>query len=179
MLDPLLQAFETARGDRSPSDAAEVGLELRRAYEEATAAWPGVAVDAQAFARALGAIVRGDDALAELREVHAIDVYLACACIAGDTAAVRVFGQVHLARVREWVHHVDRSDAFADDVRQEAARRLLVASDRAAELSTYSGRGPLGAYVRIFVTRLARKMKRGKAQGRHDEVPEALQAPDL
>src|SRR4051812_24659092 len=106
MLDSLVQAFETARGDRTPSDATVMGLELRRAYEDAAAAWPGVAVDAQAFARALGAIVRGEDALAELREVHAVDVYLACACIAGDTTALRIFGQVHLARVREWVHHV-------------------------------------------------------------------------
>ena len=64
-------------------------------------------------------------------------------------------------------------------MRQEASRRLFVASDRPAELGGYSGRGALGAYVRVFVTRLARKMKRGKAEGRHLELPIALEAPDL
>jgi RNA polymerase sigma-70 factor, ECF subfamily len=175
----LLQAFETARGDRPRSDPAEIGAELLRACEEAKAAWPGVTYSPEELARVLGGLVQSDDALAELRQVHAADVYLACACVAGDTAAVRAFGRVHLARVREWVNQVDRSEAFADDVRQEASRRLLVASDRPPDLAGYSGRGALGAYVRIFVTRLARKMKRGKAQSRHVEIPLALEAPDL
>lgn len=170
------------RKDLSAVDAEALGAVIESAVRVARAAWPELTLDEESFAQRLGEVMDGAsaDLTSELAKVQAPDLYLAHACLAGDEGAHRSIARLHFARVREWVAHVDRSAAFADDVRQEAYRRLLVGDDAPGKLVEYTGRGALGAFIRVFATRLARKMKRRKAEaGGHDEPSEMLQAPDL
>src|SRR5262249_39111524 len=57
-----------------------------RAYETARAAWPGVELDLEVFARWIGE--RGDVA-----KLNARDLYLACACAHGDATALATFDE--------------------------------------------------------------------------------------
>lgn len=179
----LLRSFEEALGASSAVDPALLlGEALERALAAAHAAHPAVAFDDDAFARALGSAVAQDAAAspaASLARLHAADLFLARAAVAGDSAAQSSFEALHLSRIREWVSHVDRNEAFAADMHQEAARRLLIEDEREPKLLGYTGRGALGAFVRVFVTRLARKQKRRMSEKGHVEPSEALQAPDL
>jgi RNA polymerase sigma-70 factor, ECF subfamily len=154
----------------APGDRAALEAALQRAVREARERWPTLALEESAFVAAIAEFSSADaDPLSALASLHAADFYLARACLAGCAVAQRELVRLHLARVREWVAHVDRSEAFADDVRQEASRRLLLA-DGGAKLATYSGRGALGAFIRVFVTRVALKMKKGRPEVRYDEA---------
>ncbi len=176
--DPLL-AFEKALEGRVDARAAE--SVLRDLLDGASAAWPAIRFDLVRFARELAATIEGPDVAAELAKVHGADLFLARACVAGVPEAQRRLDELHLTRIAEWVGHVDRSPAFAADIRQEASRQLLVADGEAPpKLDAYSGRGALGAFVRVFATRLATKAKRRKAEAPYVQ-PDAdvLRAPDL
>lgn len=169
----LLDAYNAGRGSNGDAPGLAEGLAA------ATRHYPDVHVDLPAFARRLGELV---SAGGDLSKVNVADLYLAFACVQGDHAAIRTFSHVHLPRIREWVAHVDGSPAFADDVRQEVSRRLLVGHEGPPQLGGYSGRGALGAFVRVFATRLALKMRRRKADrpDRHREEPDGgLPSPDL
>jgi RNA polymerase sigma-70 factor (ECF subfamily) len=79
----------------------ELEERLARALDRARAAWPGVAVDDATFVRYLAERVPPD----RLDAVFAEDLYLACACAAGDAAAMdafdrRHFGPLYVAAVR-------------------------------------------------------------------------------
>lgn len=179
--DRVLRAFEDVLGRPCAGDAALVDA-LDRASATARAAHPSVTFADDAFARALASVVAQDTGVApaaSLARIHAGDLFLARAALAGDVAAQRSLESLHLSRVREWVAHVDRSEAFAADMQQEASRRLLVQDEHEPKLLGYTGRGALGAFIRVFVTRLARKYKRKASEKDHSEPSEALQAPDL
>lgn len=181
----LVGAFAAGLRGRDLTGATleSLGAVVENAVHLARTEWPDLPIDEESFAQRLGEVVEPgtEDLAGELAKVQAADLYLAHACLAGDETAHRAIARLHFARVREWVSHVDRSPAFADDVRQEAYRRLLVGEEGPGKLVDYTGRGALGAFIRVFATRLARKMKRRKAEaGGHDEpAPEMLQAPDL
>lgn len=180
----LLEAFVRGLRGRElagvPTDS--LGVVVENAVRVAREAWPDVELPGEAFAERLGEVISREsgDLVGEVARVQAADLFLAHACLAGVDAANRAIARLHFARVNEWVSHVDRSHAFADDVRQEAYRRLLLGDEGPGKLVDYTGRGALGAFIRVFVTRLARKMKRRKSESAaHDEPFERLEAPDL
>jgi RNA polymerase sigma-70 factor (ECF subfamily) len=145
-----------------------MGTAADAAYDRGRAAWPGVTVDTGRFAAHVARL--SDDG--ELHE----DLYLACACAAGDAAALQVFERQILGEVGRFVRRIDPSPELAEEVRQALRERLLVA--RPGELpriADYSGRGPLGAWVRVAAVRLAidLRRKRGEAPLPVDEAAPA------
>jgi RNA polymerase sigma-70 factor (ECF subfamily) len=117
-------------------------------WERGRAAWPGVEVSEAQLAQHLARL--------ELpAEPHA-DVYLACACAAGDAKAIAAFEREVLSQVGLFVARVDASPQLADEVRQALRHRLLVARDDGPpRIADYSGRGALGAWVRVAAVRVA------------------------
>src|SRR6516162_686902 len=91
--------------------------ELDQILAAARAAWPGVVVPDEVF-------------LAHLRRhapvEHGTDLYLACACARGDTAAIALLDRRLLPRIDKAVARIDPSPTLIDDVRQEVRCRLLV-----------------------------------------------------
>lgn len=118
---------------------------------EARAAWPGVVVDDGSYRAAVEArLALGIPAT----QLVASDVYLALACARGDAAAIRRFEAEHVARVGAWLGSHERDPAVIDEVRQRVRTRALVARDGAPpRIADYSGRGPLGAWVRVMTLR--------------------------
>jgi RNA polymerase sigma-70 factor (ECF subfamily) len=143
----------------------------------ARGAWPDFAVDEARFAAYLARRL-GEDPDAAYVE----DLYLACACVDGDARALALFDERHLASVARHLARLDRSPAFADEVRQLLRERLFVGHDgEPPRLASYSGRGPLGTWVKVAAVRVAlnlRRSDRDVAIGSGDE-PMIAGTPEL
>jgi RNA polymerase sigma-70 factor (ECF subfamily) len=70
---------------------------LDTALELARAAWPALEVPPEEFARYLEA--RLDPEADVLARLHVADLYLACACVRGQPAAIAAFVERHLGDV--------------------------------------------------------------------------------
>lgn len=127
---------------------------MAKGFEErGRAAWPAIAVSE--------AQLRAHLARLELPDEPHADLYLACACAAGDPAAIAAFERAVLSEVGHFIARIDGSPQFADEVRQALRERLLVAREGAPpRIADYSGRGPLGAWVRVAAVRTAIDLRR-------------------
>ncbi|HEY8077090.1 MAG TPA: sigma-70 family RNA polymerase sigma factor [Labilithrix sp.] len=149
---------------------------IEKIAREAAEAWPRVKLAHDVFVAHLRERL-GDDPAKALERLQAADLFLACACMHGDRQAWRELDRLHLARVGEWVGRIDRAPAFADEVRQRLAEKLLRDDSGKPKLALYTGRGPLGAWLRVAAVREAQNTRRGTKQGVDaDELP--LASPD-
>jgi RNA polymerase sigma-70 factor, ECF subfamily len=140
----------------------------------ARAQWPGFSWSAERFLRHLARHLPEQHPGEMLRQLHAADLYLACACAEGERAALHAFEQHILQRVPSRLGALP--PATVDEVLQVLRARLLLGrGDTPARIADYSGRGPLLAWVRIIATRVAAELV--SQQGRQelfDEPPEVL-----
>ena len=123
--------------------------------------WRDFAIEPQDFARHVERTVQGDaDPLRALGELHAGDLYLAFACAAGDRAALAAFEHRMLPEVGAYIARTDPDPALADEVKQLLRHRLLVGDP--PKIASYSGRGPLGAWLRTVAVRAALEVVRAR-----------------
>src|SRR5688500_7896938 len=129
------------------------------AWQRCRDARPEVAVSLEQFRAYLDARRPAEVTLAEQLQWCLDDLYLACACCAGDRAAV-------IAAERELVPVIDLAlttwdTAVRDETRQKLRAMLLVDhAGRGPLLAQYSGRGKLTRWVRVVATREAGKTRR-------------------
>jgi RNA polymerase sigma-70 factor (ECF subfamily) len=121
----------------------------RAVFDEATGAFPGVAVDFERF-RAHAAAVGAPEPAGAPR---ATDLFLACACAAGDEKAIALLEQRYLGPARVSLGRFAASPDFVDEVLQELRSKLLLPPD--PRIARYSGRGPLAAWIRVAASRTA------------------------
>jgi RNA polymerase sigma-70 factor (ECF subfamily) len=138
-----------------------VSDQIRRFVEAGRLAWPSVGVSPQVLARHLAHLQSRDGKSLAERYERAADLYLACGCAERHARALAAFDAHFLAKVDRFVARFDVSPQFAAEVRQELRVRLLVSEPGAhPRIAEYSGRGPLGAWVRMAAVRLAIDLKR-------------------
>jgi RNA polymerase sigma-70 factor (ECF subfamily) len=130
-------------------------------WRDGRAAWAGVEVELDTFAafieRHLAPLSDPDDAL---RSLFGADLYLACACTTGDTAALRMFEIQVLPQADAALKRVDPSPTFADEVRQILRQKLFVGDgETPAKIGDYAGRGPLATWVRVAAVRTALNLR--------------------
>jgi len=144
----------------------------------ARAAWPALAFD-RGFAEHVQSLLADEaDPTVAAGELVAGELYLAFACARGDGAAITIFDHHYLREVGAYVARTDPDPAFADEVRQLMRHRLLVGEY--PKIATYSGRGPLGAWLRTVAVRTAIELVRArKPHTELDEQSPALRGPDL
>ncbi len=133
---------------------------LEEAIAAAVATWPNIRVGAATFGDYVRARVAGEHAVVDASATHVADLYLACGCVHGDASAWRELDRLYLARVAEYVGRVDSARAFADEVRQLLSEKLVPRREEPSKLARYSGRGPLGSWMRVAAVRVARDLKR-------------------
>jgi RNA polymerase sigma-70 factor (ECF subfamily) len=164
------------RGARAPDD-----LEARLAAVEqaARAAWPGVDAG-EGFVAYLAARWPDGATLDEwIAAAHASDLWLACACARGAQGAIAAFDRVHLGAVADYLARSRPDQAFVEDVRQSLREKLFVGDAR--KIEEYSGRGPLGGWVRVMAVRAAIDLRRRRGERVPDlrgERPHAID-PEL
>jgi RNA polymerase sigma-70 factor, ECF subfamily len=136
-------------------------------FERGRAAWADLAVDPELFAGYLGERMPPEedaDVGGVLRELHAADLYLACACANEVPGAVRAADEAYLSSTSSALHHLDGPSEFADEVRQILRDKLFVASAGAPpKIVGYSGRHPLAAWIRIAARRVGISLRRGES----------------
>jgi RNA polymerase sigma-70 factor (ECF subfamily) len=119
--------------------------------------WPEVSVQDVAFERFLEA--RSVDPRS-LEPGRIEELYLICACLAGDAAAVRALDSEFLPEVDRALARLGQTGA-TDDVRQQVRRAFFAPErDKPSKLESFSGRGPLAAWVRVVAVRMASNLHR-------------------
>jgi RNA polymerase sigma-70 factor (ECF subfamily) len=125
------------------------------------AQWPDIELDVEAFTEHLARLEAEDARKPADRLQHAADLYLACACARHHPPALQAFEDHFLSRVHDFVARTDPAPEFAADVRHQLRDRLLVAEPGSLpRIARYSGRGPLGGWVRMAAVRVALDLKR-------------------
>jgi RNA polymerase sigma-70 factor (ECF subfamily) len=134
---------------------------VRTAWEAGRAMWPELEVGYERFAVHVAAVP--PEALAR----HGADLYLACACAAGDARALRAFDEQILVPAARAVRTIDDAGAFADEVCQRLRASLLVGDGvERPRIVDYAGRGPLRAWVGVAAVRHALMLRRGRERTR-------------
>lgn len=177
----LAQALLAELGASGESAACveEIDAALVAICEDAERAWPEIALSRPTFvAHVAGRLERGADVRDELRSVRATDLYLACACAAGDAQAIAVFERQHLAYAERVVTRMGMPPAIVDELKQLLRVRFFIGeSDRRPRILAYRGRGDLQRWVRASAVRGALRLLRGRSArlgAADDDVLESL-----
>jgi RNA polymerase sigma-70 factor (ECF subfamily) len=130
-----------------------------RIFEEGQGRWPQIRLERARLYELLAASVPVSQD--EGPPLQAADLYLACACLAADPAALRVFDEHILEKARSALRKLAPGDA-ADEVLQAVRESLLMSHHgRPAKLCQYNGRGSLIHWVRAVAVRTALNLRRG------------------
>ncbi len=149
---------ELVRGLLEELGQPERDLEL--GISAAIARWPGW-VEPRDFGRYLGRRVDPALPLADaLAELAVGDLYLACACARGVPAAHTALDAAYTGNLRAALGTLDSRPDFIAEVLQQLREKILVPREGGAKIETYSGHGPLGAWLRVAAMRTALSLRR-------------------
>lgn len=186
--DNLAMVFSEASGVilQNEDDRERLAAALVHALCEARERYETVTVGDEDFVRYLGERM-GDttgDAVAVSSRATA-DLYLACACVAGDTSAQTALDTHVLGSLPAAMGRLKLGSAAVDEAIQRARTKLLVGQDGRGKIIDFSGTGDLRGWVKVIAIRdalrTARKQRREVSLS--DELSAALPAsaldPDL
>jgi RNA polymerase sigma-70 factor (ECF subfamily) len=129
---------------------------LQRLWATGRAAWPQVALEEAAFVAHVRTTLAPDAGAAQVSGLDAAGLYLACACARGLPSALAELDRHILARVPEFLGRIQATSALPDEVRLILRERLLVgAAGEPPRIASYTGQGPLSAWVRVTAMRTA------------------------
>lgn len=161
---------------------AELEQSLEQILLAAHATWTSVSVADEVFVEHLARCVRDDEPILEtLATLHTCDLFLACACVNGDRAAVAAFDEAFVARLQ--MGSKEGTGTFGSELKQALRERVLVGQPGARpRLATYSGRGPLSGWLKVAAARLAvdlRREQKSDARAAQRDVPLPPLDPEL
>ena len=160
--------------------------DLTAALEAARAAWPRVDVPADAFREHLARHLPDEGAEAALAQLHVGDLYLAFACGMHESHAIAELERLVLPPLVPAVARIAEELGQVDDVLQNLKTKLLM-DDATGEpkILQYSGKGPLGAWLRVAAVRTALSMRRKRVDEPQTgerllaSVPESSDDPEI
>jgi RNA polymerase sigma-70 factor (ECF subfamily) len=166
----FLAHYRGQGGDAPPLEAA-----LRTLLEAGRAAWPDVRLEVGTFLRHVAErLPGGAEPEKRLSDLHATDLYLACACAQQEKRALEAFERRFLTEVPTFLRGLRESASFADEVRQQLREKLLVAQgDSRPKIADYSGQGSLAGWLRVAAVRTALNVQRGQRRVASDAAKEA------
>lgn len=166
----------TARHEQARTQRAAPDL-VRAAVATARAAWPTIELTDDAFLAHLRARVPSDVPLeAALPDLHASDLYLACACARGDRGALAAFELHHLSAVDGALRRLGLDADAVSEVKQRVRRALFIAEIGPPRIASFAGRGALRSWVRVLAVHDAFAMMRER---RHPVVDDEDRLVDL
>jgi RNA polymerase sigma-70 factor (ECF subfamily) len=151
----LVETVRQARPELVVTETFAVALETRLA--SARAAWRDVQIDGERFAYHIA--TRLEPPVASLDQLHVEDLYLACGCLDGLPVALAAFDRGFTTGIDLAISAAGLEAAALPDIRRRVRERLVVKiGDAPPKLATYSGKGSLGSWVRIFAMREAQRL---------------------
>ncbi len=153
------------------ADRAALATALAALHATARAAYQAFEVDAPTFAGELARRLGTTASPEQLARTRGDHVYLAIACAAGDARAIKILEADFFGEVEGCAYKLRARHDQAEEVRARLGRILLVSEPgRPAALIGFSGRGDLGSYIRVIVTReLVRLLARDRREVVIDE----------
>src|SRR5215217_3146846 len=130
---------------------------LARLFQAGREAWPSLPLPAEVFARhVLRHVPERSNPEEYLAGLHGADLYLACACTEGVRGAVAAFQASHGATAQAALRSRNVPPDARDELMQDFWEKVLVGQKGVrAKVGDYSGRGPLGGWVRVAAVRAA------------------------
>jgi len=174
--DRSMAAFRaTLEAGRAIDDEAAVDRILSAALTDADAAWSGVALDPERYASYVAERLPDGPVTSGLAHMALGDLYLACAAGDGNPRALGALDAL-IARAVAMAADAARAAATVRDEAAQVVRTLLLLPrpERPPAILDYTGRGPLGGWLRIIATREVVRLAR--RSGREVELGEALLA---
>jgi RNA polymerase sigma-70 factor (ECF subfamily) len=148
----------------SPEELTVLEHVLVALYARARAAHPEIAVSEEEFCAHLGRCGAPLEKYVGGVDLHAEDLYLCCAGLRGDEAAVRRLRANCRSALTGYLRHIDTSPDFFDEVEQQLSESALIGSiGKPPRLITYSGRGSLASWMGVAAQRIAITMRRHDA----------------
>jgi RNA polymerase sigma-70 factor (ECF subfamily) len=140
---------------------ADLGAACAQVVSAVAASWPLTWIDGTVFGRYLGSrLDPAIDLLAAIAEMFIADLYLACAVVHGVDAAVTALDRTISTELPPALRGLDSRPEVIDDTLQLLREKLLVATGQPSRLESYSGHGPIGAWLRVSALRLALSARR-------------------
>jgi RNA polymerase sigma-70 factor (ECF subfamily) len=93
--------------------------------------------------------------VSNLASLHAGDLLLAHGCLLRNAEMLAVFERELMAQVPAFLAPITADAEVVQEVQQLTRYRVLVGDRGAPRLTEYSGRGPLGGWLRVVAVRLA------------------------
>jgi RNA polymerase sigma-70 factor (ECF subfamily) len=150
---------------------ADLDRRLWTLVAEGRAAWPDLNVGAREVVQFVARQVTGELADAALDGLRPADLYLACACASGMTAAIAAFDREYMREVDIALARMRITGARLADVKQLVRQRLFVgggtagAPTSAGKIGEYGGRGDLRRWVRSVAVRTClNDLRKGKRE---------------
>jgi RNA polymerase sigma-70 factor (ECF subfamily) len=167
---PLAAVFLAARPPIEAEDGAggldreAIEASLVRLLADGRAAWSAAAIEPAAYVRYVAERAPGPSP-AHLDRLQGADLYLACACAAGDAGSVAAFDRRYLAPLPPVLGRKGIARDVAEEVVQALRERLFVGAPGArAKIGDYDGRGSLAGWVRVAAIRAASNARRDEGQ---------------
>jgi RNA polymerase sigma-70 factor (ECF subfamily) len=152
-MGPLVRALVAELG-AAPAALDELEGALAEFVAAGQAGWPELHLTPEALVTFLARVVPGPVLAGSLADLPAPDLFLACACAAGDAAAMRAFERRYFRDVDVAVARLGAPDAIADEVKQILRVRFFVRTGtRPPAIAEYAGRGDLHGWVRVSAVR--------------------------
>ena len=131
-------------------------------FSSAQRACPGIALAPGVFWPYVAArLPPATRTLEALDEVNFPDLYVACACQAGDPRALALIDSRHLPAAFAGIEELRLDPARMEDLKHVLRRQLFVVENgRTPKITAYSGRGPLVSWLRTLVQRSALEILR-------------------
>jgi RNA polymerase sigma-70 factor (ECF subfamily) len=150
-MSELVDAYHAAcPAEASMSRAGRAALQttLAALCARGRAAHPDLTLDDRAFVAHLARCAAR--AVADPDAVHAEDLYVVCAALAGSATAVEKLRRRHRDTIAGYLRVLETGRASIDDIEQRLWETLLVGSPgKPPRLASYSGKGPLGAFMGV------------------------------
>jgi RNA polymerase sigma-70 factor (ECF subfamily) len=128
--------------------------------DSARSAWPTLDLPPDLFLRYLAARVPRDGSVERaFRNLCVEDLYLCCACAAGNQQAVALFHQHYLPLLQSTLRGLRIGETMTEEVQQHLLERLLAGSrSQPAMITTYGGYGRLARWLRVVAARIGRSL---------------------
>lgn len=146
---------------------------LARLLAEGEAAWPGLQLAAPTRTAVAAMLAPHVEAAGGLRIG---ELFLTCACAAGDEGAKALFEAKYLSRVPELLVRREQSLTVLSAVKRALKSQLFVAAEgRPVGIANYGGRGSLDGWLRAACLRVHASLAKGEpAEQAPSAAPHAL-----
>jgi RNA polymerase sigma-70 factor (ECF subfamily) len=141
----------------------EVTAGAHEAAAAVVAAWPEIELSDADFTAGVARAAAAADAG---------ELYLACACAAGNAAAIRAFEARYFTCIASVVRWLRLPDDDAHEVAQTLRQRLFVGGVAEAGVLAYAGGGRLAGLMQVAATRIALNLRRGRHRVADEPAPD-------